>query len=196
MRLRTLKNLITDAYKGKPAKCFLVSSMIDSYCAEAMILSNYVRRGYMVQWLSILAIDPPDVVIYDPANKINVDIEVKVKVELPSIKGVFASVNKGLDSLSRREAYRQSNPAIIAIHCPINLGWSKWLTDVDVQGRIQSRLENNKYSIVSGLIFSGGHDASKDEFGSTSFSTHLVGFRSHVAKNPLPFGLLTGSESI
>ena len=190
-----LKQAIIDAYDGKPAKGLLDINMIDSYCAEAMMISNYLRRGFLVQWLSIFQKDPPDLRLYHPVDKINIDIEVKVKIEEPSIEGVFDSVSKGLASLKRRGEGRM-NPAIIAIHCPIDLGWVDWLNNPEVLVRLRSRLENKEYSIVSGLIFSGGHAINRPGSGVAAFTTKFIGLRSHVAQHPLPKGILTGSGDI
>jgi len=189
-----LKPLLVEYSKfiKRPVKELLNVKVIETLSVEAMIASNYVRRGYSVQWPSIFKKDPPDIVIYDLANRVAVDIEVKIKDKAASVETMFDSLSKGLQSLKKRRSNKNER-AIIAVHNSKDLHWSKWLEDPDVAKRLHSRLTNEEYNIVSGIIFSGGELIKSEGDKDQEYHTKYVAFRSNAATYQLPRGFLIGS---
>ncbi len=188
-----LKELMLKGSKGKPIKLLQKSNLIGPFCAEAMIVLHYVHRGYHVSWPSVFNLDPPDIIVRDLTNNFAVDIEVKTKEERGSVETMFDSFSRGLQSLKKRR--RVNGMAVIAIHNSDDLGWVDWLKDAAVLTRLESRLRTKDFSIVSGVIFSGG-SVIKEEGNSSKHGTKLVAFRSNAAANPLPLGFLTQSANI
>jgi len=189
-----LKQLLVDSSKGKPTRSLLRVDLIESLCSEVLVASNYVRRGYAVAWPSIFKSDPPDLIVYDRKNKIKVDIEIKLREQKPSVETMFDSLSRGLQSLKRRKIANAR--AIVAIHNSEDLDWEKWLSDPDVKKRLTSRLENDEYKLISGIIFSGGEIVEEGGKGERQYSTRLVAFRSNAATHQLPVGFLTGSNNL
>ncbi len=189
----SLRYLIDVSSGGKPVKAFQRHELIETYIAEAMIITHFIQRGCNVFWPSIFNTDPPDIVIRDPNNQFSVDVEVKIKKRQGSIETMFDSFSKGLASLKSRR--RANDMSIIVVHNSDDLNWADWLSNPDVLQRLTSRLMTNDYKIVSGVVFSGGSEIKKDSI-STGYSTKLVAFRSNAATHPLPYGFLTSSSNI
>ena len=181
--------------RGKPIKALLRAKAIGTFSVEAMIASHYVRRGFLIRWLSVFSKDPPDLVIYDPSNKIAVDVEVKIKEGNVSVETMFDSLSRGLQSLKRRDS-KSNERAIVVIHNSDDLHWVEWLRDPDVTKRLISRLENDEYKIVSGIVFSGGELVINEKDGGQQYHTKFVAFRSNAATCQLPKRFLTGSGNI
>ncbi|MFH1226984.1 MAG: hypothetical protein V1701_03645 [Planctomycetota bacterium] len=185
--------------KYKPIKRLLKSNFIPSFLFEGEVASNYIRRRYLVRWPSLLGQDPPDLMVCNPISKVVVDIECKVKDNRisskdfdDSVKSMFDSLSKGLQSLKNRR--QSNNMAVVAIHSPKDLHWKKWSSDSNVKKRLSSRFNNNEYKIISGIIFSGGNEILPVAAGAKDYTTKLISFRSNVATQPLPQGFLP-SES-
>ncbi len=185
-----LKNIIKDAGCGKPLMRFYKVDYYDTLCAEAQVASEYLRRGYLIRWPSIFCQDPPDLEIYDPETKIDIDVEVKIKESRGSIENIFNSMSKGLQSLKKRS--NKDKPAIIVVHNKDDMGWENWLNNDEVKKRLESRLRNRGYDIVSGVIFSGGNGL-MDIDGSKQHFTRYLAYTSRVAKCKLPKGFLESS---
>ncbi len=178
--------------KGKPIRMFLDKNMIDSLCIEAVVVMEYLKRGYAVQWLSPIAKDPPDLRVTDKVGSFEVDFEVKFRNESPTTEGAFRLVAKGLKSLQGRKT--KENPAVIVVHNSENLGWADWLEDPIVKEKLSTLLGKKKYRIISGLIFLGGIEIRKDAY-SKQIGIQLVGYRVDTATKPLPYSfLLKGSK--
>ncbi|HAE36744.1 MAG: hypothetical protein A2Y06_07610 [Omnitrophica WOR_2 bacterium GWA2_37_7] len=186
-----LKNILRDAGHGKILMNFYKVNYIDTLCAEAQIASEYLRRRCLIRWPSIFCQDPPDLEIYDPQTKIDVDVEVKVKESKGSVESMFDSLSKGLQSLKRR--INKEKPAIIVVHNKEDLVWEDWLNNDQVKKKLESRLNNKEYSIVSGIIFSGGDSLIQVE-GGRQHCTRYLAYTSLVAKCKLPDGFLVGSD--
>ncbi|MFH1231415.1 MAG: hypothetical protein V1709_07965 [Planctomycetota bacterium] len=185
--------------KYKPIKRLLKNNFIPSFLFEGMVASNYIRRRYLVRWSSLLGEDPPDIIVGNPKNKIIVDIECKIKDNTiltkdldESVESMFDSLSKGLQSLKNRK--EPNHMAVVAIHSSKDLYLEKWLQDADVRKRLKSRLSNNEYKIISGIIFSGGDKVVEIQPGVKDYITKLVSIRSNIASYPLPQGFLP-SES-
>lgn len=186
-----LKNILKDAGRGNPIMSFYKINYIDTLCAEAQIASEYLRRKCIIRWPSIFCQDPPDLEIYDPSSKVDVDVEVKVKESKGTIDSMFNSLSKGLQSLKRR--VNKDRPAIIVVHNKEDLGWENWLVNSEVKKKLESRLNNSEYAIVSGIIFSGGDFLMQLE-GAKQHCTRFLAYTSHVAKCKLPEGFLIGES--
>lgn len=187
-----LKNILRDAGRGKPLMNFYKVSYIDTLCAEAQIASEYLRRGCLIRWPSIFCQDPPDLEIYDPRTKLDIDVEVKVKKSKGSVESMFDSLSRGLQSLKRR--VNKDKPAIIVVHNKDDLGWEHWLSNAEVKKKLESRLNNKEYTIVTGIIFSGGDFLMQVE-GGRQHCTRYLAYTSLVAKCKLPDGFLIGSNA-
>lgn len=189
--LWVLKDILRDAKGRTTLNRFFRRDYIDTFCAEAFILSDYFRRGYYIRWSSLFEQDPPDFVVTDRKFNVEVDFELKVKDGRGTIETMFDSVSKGLQSLKRRKTPAE-HPAVIVVHNPDDLEWEKWLSDKDVQTRLASRLHNAEYSVVSGIIFSGG-DYLMERDGGGQCLTRYLAYTSLVAKYKLPDGFLTSA---
>lgn len=185
-----LKKILKDAssLQSKPLMCFFKTDLIDTLWAEAQIACEYLKRGCIIKWPSIFSKDPPDLEIYDPQSKVDIDVEVKIKESDGTVDSMFNSLSKGLQSLKRRKK-NKDKPAIIAVHNKEDLGWEDWLTNNEVIKRLKSRLENQEYKIVSGIIFSGGSRLKCSE-NSKQTGTRYLAYTSLVANYKLPEGFL------
>jgi hypothetical protein len=188
------KKYLDEKRDGRPLMMFRKVSMIDSLCVEAMLLLEYSKRGYVVDWLSPVSKDPPDIRVYDNKNKLFVDFEVKCRNGDPNIDSAFDLMSKGLKSLKNRKE-QVCNPAIIVVHMNYNLDWKLWLSNPEIQQRLFIRFSENEYKIVSGAIFSGGVDIKKGA-GTKQTGINNVTFRSDVANTVLPYGFLNKSGKI
>lgn len=186
-----LKNILRDAGRGKPLMNFYKIDYIDTLCAEAQIASEYLRRGCLIRWNSIFCQDPPDLEILDSRIKLDIDVEVKIKKLKGSVESMFDSLSRGLQSLKRR--VNNEKPAIIVVHNKEDLEWENWLVNDEVKKKLESRLKNSEYAIVSGIIFSGGDFLMQLE-GAKQHCTRFLAYTSHVAKYKLPEGFLIGSN--
>lgn len=190
-----LRPILVAGSHGKPLRVLLKHDLIDTFYQEATIVSHYIRRGYRVSWNSVFGQDPPDLMVADPAKGLFVDVEVKVKFGKATVETMFDSLSRGLGSLKRRG--REANKmAVVAVHNADDLGWEGWLSDLEVQKRLQSRLSDPAYKIISGVVFSGGQTILNHEDGSRQFGTKYVAFRSETANHPLPYGFLTTGSKI
>jgi hypothetical protein len=189
-----LRHALEDARRRTSIMSFFKNDYIDTLCAEAQILSDYARRGFLVRWSSLFVTYPPDFSVTHPKIGLEVDFELKVKCGRGTVETMFDSVSRGLQSLKRRRVPAE-RPGVIVVHNPDDLGWEKWLNDRDVQERLTSRLHNSEYSIVSGIIFSGGDNIVPRDGGGQCY-TRYVSFTSLVAKHRLPEGFLSSSVEI
>jgi len=192
--LWVFKDALAKAKSRTSLTRFYRQDYIDTFLAEAAILSDYARRGYYVRWSSLFEQDPPDFAVTDRQFNVEVDFELKVKRGRGTIETMFDSVSRGLQSLKRRKPPAE-RPAVIIVHNPDDLEWEKWLKDKDVQKRLESRLQNPEYSIVSGIIFSGGDYIMERDGGGQCFTRYLA-YTSLIAKYKLPEGLLTSAVGL
>lgn len=186
-----LKPVLDKFRRGRPVNLLLRADMINSLCVEAMLAVQYLKRGYLIRWLSAFAEDPPDIRVHSKANKVTIDIEVKTRDGKSDIRSMFNSFSKGYQSLKARKN-KKTNPAIVVIHNTEDLGWANWLKDKDVAKRLRTRLESDNYKLVSGVIFLGGSIIKKTN-KTQQYGIQYVAFRSNVASYPLPPGFLTST---
>lgn len=194
-------NHLLNLYRLKPAivkkgeiKLFLQKGMIHSICVEAFTMSEYLMRGYGVVWLTPTGDDPPDFIVVDPINKVNVNFEVKCKIFKADIESMFKAFSSGARDLKKSEKLG-ANPSVVVVHNPEDLGWDKWLQSTEVEQNLISRLRDKWYHTISGVIFSGGSDV-RVEGGEYQRGFKNVAFRFDSAKYLLPHGFLNKSGKI